>query len=420
MIKCFAPFKERTFYTVIRGEERVAYCCKIKGLTVSKFNSNKFLKELNSTEKNTPSLCSYCWRAEELGQISWRQLEGKVPDKWKNVDLLTHPRGKLVQTIKIATDSVCDSACVYCDANNSTVWDAEVVRHENVVDEFLPKFKYGNYYIKKDFHTDDKKIKRVKLYLTYVGSEIYKYEDHFNLNFLGGEPFLSPHLRDGKFIEFIDCFFKKAPHDFPLIYEFNTNANTPKKIFEKNLSVLYNIKHKYKNSTPKVVISGESTGNAFNYIRYGSNYDLFVKNVESYMAIDKWLQVSFGLAINAFCIPTLSDYFKFIFGLAKKYDRPIGITAGTVYKPHSMHPSVLPNTKYFRDCIDNAINEIDKSFIVEHNNVDNLIHLLHSIKKNLGQEKKLIPELKGYVKYFNITRNVKIEDHIPELAFLNE
>ena len=165
MIKCFAPFKERTFYTVIRGEERVAYCCKIKGLTVSKFNSNKFLKELNSTEKNTPSLCSYCWRAEELGQISWRQLEGKVPDKWKNVDLLTHPRGKLVQTIKIATDSVCDSACVYCDANNSTVWDAEVVRHENVVDEFLPKFKYGNYYIKKDFHTDDKKIKRVKTYI---------------------------------------------------------------------------------------------------------------------------------------------------------------------------------------------------------------------------------------------------------------
>ena len=177
MVKCFVPFKERTIFTAMRGEERTAYCCKIQGLPTSRFNVYQFLKELNSTKKDVPLLCSYCWRAEKLDQLSWRQLEGKIPDKWKDVDLLSHPRGKLVQTIKIATDAVCDSACVYCDSNNSTVWNGEVSKYEKEVNDFLPKFKYGDHYIKKDFNVDEKKIKRVKLYLTYIGSEIYKYED---------------------------------------------------------------------------------------------------------------------------------------------------------------------------------------------------------------------------------------------------
>ena len=145
------------------------------------------------------------------------------------------------------------------------------------------------------------------MYLEYLGSEIYKYENHFNLSFLGGEPFLSPALKDGKFIDYIDSFYKHAPKDFSLIYEFNTNCNTPTSLIDKHLKLIEKYKEKYPGSKPKIIISGEAYGTALEYVRYGTNHKQYMKNIEKYFS-KPWLQLSINLAMNVFCIPSLHKH----------------------------------------------------------------------------------------------------------------
>ena len=416
MLKCFLPFNELTVYTKNKGII-TSPCCKISSpVTVGQIT--KIKKELHSIDKNAPKECNYCWNVEEQGLTSWRMYEGNIPEKWKNVNLLKHPRGKLIQFLKLAFDNTCDCACIYCDTHNSSIWNKEVGDNSKHVEQLLP---YPDIYenLPSGNNNINTQIKWVKDFLEKTGSEIHKYEDYFNIAFLGGEPFLSPALRNGKFIEYIDSFYKHVPHDFCLIYEFNTNCNTPTALIDKNLKLIEQYKDKYINSTPKIILSGESYGKAIEYIRYGTNHVQYMENIEKYIS-KPWLQISLNLSMNAFSMPSLHKYLKFIFDLCKKYDKKIGLTPGCVYKPKGLHPCVLPNTNEIKQYVDDALNNIDINYINEHTSVDNINNVLNNLKEGFGLQDHLLPELKNYVKYVKIVRKQNIKDFIPELQFLDD
>jgi len=413
MLKCFVPFNEITIQIRPKGLTK-SPCCKIPGSRETDDNQiTKIKKGLYSIDKNDPKECNYCWNAENQGLISWRMHEGKIPEKWKNTNLLEHPRGKLIQFLKLGFDSTCDCACIYCDSNNSTTWNKEIIDNSKYVEQLLP---YPDIYqfVPSANNNLEQTQSQVKDFLKYIGSEIYKYESYFNIAFLGGEPFLSPALKDGKFIEYIDSFYKHAPHDFCLIYEFNTNCNTPTTLIDKNLKLIEKYKKRYINSIPKIIISGESYGPALEYIRYGTNYVQYMENIEKYFS-KPWFQISLNLAINAFSIPSLHKHFKFIFDLCKKYDKKIGITPGCVYKPKGLHPCVLPNTNEIKQYVDDAINNIDTNYINDSTSVNDIINMLNNLKAGFGSQNHLLPELKNYVKYVKIVRKQNIKDFIPEL-----
>ncbi|SVC53383.1 uncharacterized protein METZ01_LOCUS306237, partial [marine metagenome] len=138
MLKCFIPFNELTIRNADGGFNKTP-CCKIAGSSI--INDNQILKikkGLYSADKNAPKECNYCWNAENQGLISWRMHEGKIPEKWKNTNLLEHPRGKLIQFLKLGFDTTCDSACIYCDSNNSTTWNKEIINNSKYVEQLLP------------------------------------------------------------------------------------------------------------------------------------------------------------------------------------------------------------------------------------------------------------------------------------------
>jgi len=241
-----------------------------------------------------------------------------------------------------------------------------------------------------------------------------------NIAFLGGEPFLSPFLRDGKFIKYIDSFYEECPKDFSLIYEFNTNVNTPKQIIDKNLKIIEQSKKKYINSQPKIILSGEAFGSALEYIRYGTKWDLYRNNAEKYIS-KNWLQIGVMLSLNVFCIPSLHKHLECLLELAKQYNHKISIVCGTVYHPSSMHPAVLENNavniNYLNQCLD--IIEKYKNYIIE-DRIESLVNKIQSLKNELGTRTDQKEKLKNYINYIEQVRNQKLIDYIPELSYLRE
>ena len=423
MLKCFAPYIDLSI-SVHEDALKINPCCKIypePAALDSDLINNEFISKIRRDlhKKENNSDCDYCWKAEKNNLISWRQLEGQVPDKWKNVNLLEHERGTLFQFLKLTFDNVCDSACVYCNTNNSNTWIKEISKNSDqrkLLNENVPYRGWNGREPNEDL---TKSANTVKNLLRYLGSKIPLYEDYFNIAFLGGEPFLSPHLTDGKFMEYINAFYEHAPKDFSLIYEFNTNCNTPKKLIDKQIKLIEESRLKYKNAKPKIVISGEAYGPALEYVRYGTKWKRYKENVELYFS-NPIFQINLNMAINVFSIPNLFEYFTFMFHNASTYNKKLRVTAGCVNRPDALHPNVLPErfSKYI-DITINLINDNQHLFFddTQYSAIKNVLTNLH---QEIGSATDLTPQLKNYVKYFKIVRNMDIANYVPELHFLND
>lgn len=430
-MKCFLPYTEMSIWL---KENSFLYspCCKIKpkstkdyNISIKDFNNLEFVNEikqgLHSKDKNKPKQCNYCWNSEEKGLESWRNLQGEVPEKWKNnLELLYNSeRRNLVNFVKIALDQTCDSGCVYCSPHNSSLWYTEIQNNLEIAKQVLQE---DDRYIDPIISTtlSKKSYLFIHSYLKYLGSKIHLYENFMNIAFLGGEPFLSPFLRDGKFIEYIDSFYADCPKDFSLIYEFNTNVNTPKQIIDKNLKIIEQSKKKYINSQPKIILSGEAYGSALEYIRYGTTWNLYKENSEKYIS-KSWLQIGVMLSLNVFCIPSLHKHLECLLQFAKQYNHKISIVCGTVYYPNAMHPAVLENNTTNINYLNQCLNIIEKykNYIIE-DRIESLVNKIQSLKNELGTRVDQKPKLQNYIRYIEQVRNQKIKDYIPELSYLGE
>lgn len=427
-MKCFLPYTEMNIWLKKDGF-LFSPCCKISptkseyNIGLEKFIKSETLEDVkqglnNLSDFYTPKNCNYCWENEQKGLKSWRNLQGEIPLKWKNniKNIVNQERHFLVNFIKIALDQTCDSGCVYCGPDNSSFWATEIANNKQQTELYLESKHNKNIRINTTLYDDSKIF--LKNYLNYIGSKIYKYEPYTNLAFLGGEPFLSPFLKEGQFIDYIDAFFEYCDPDYNLIYEFNTNGNTPQKIIDKNIIILKDSKKQYSKSVPKIILSGEAYGKAFEYVRYGTKWNTFITNAEKYIS-QFWLQVGFMLSVNIFSIPSLHLYFENILKLAKKYNHPISIICGTVYFPKSMHPAVLENNDINQNYIDLAIKVLGKyENYIWQQNFNVLIDKLQSFKNELGSKKYEVPNLQRYIKYINNVRKQNIKDYIPELSYL--
>ena len=427
-MKCFLPYTEMNIWLKKDGF-LFSPCCKISptkstyNISVEKFIKSELLEDVKQGLQDLSNLyrpknCNYCWENEQKGLESWRNLQGQIPKKWKNnvKDIIKEERHFLVNFIKIALDQTCDSGCVYCGPDNSSLWASEILDNKQQAKLYLESKHNKNFSINTTLYDNSKLF--LKKYLNYIGSKIYKYEPYTNIAFLGGEPFLSPFLKEGQFIEYIDAFFTHCDPNYNLIYEFNTNGNTPQKIIDKNIIILKESKKRYSKSVPKIILSGEAYGKALEYVRYGTKWNTYINNAENYIS-QSWLQIGFMLSVNIFSIPSLYKYLRSILKLAKKYNHPVSIICGTVYFPKSMHPAVLENNHINKNYIDLAIKVLQKyENYIWKQNYTTLIDKLQSFKKELGSKKNEVQDLKKYIKYINNVRKQSLQHYIPELCYL--
>jgi hypothetical protein len=401
-LECYFPYSLITFDV---PKNMVTWCCKqTEGNSLSSFNPTEYfadpvLTDIRTSLKNgiENNLCSSCWKTERSGIQSWRQTNGVLPDNIKNINLDTSPYNKIVNRLEIKLDNTCDLACIYCGPWESTSW-----QREN---------KKSNFY---DYPTPviDESLQQ-KIIDTVL--EIGKFNDDLEIGFVGGESFLSKHIKQAAFKKYIDAFYTHAPLGAALTLKFVSNANTPDKILNQTIKILEQSKLQYPRLQVNVALSFESTGVFTETSRYLSSWDQIDKNVNKWLS-KEWVNITINTAFNALTLSDLPNFVDYVINVHQRYNRKISITSDIVYYPQGLTPSVLPNT--FATYIDAALMKVSEDMFTDDVNCgyEKFINAMNNIKRSLGTTtKQHKPSLARYVTYCIEVRKIDIQKISPEL-----
>ena len=424
MTWCFVPYKEINFY-VPTGH--LTYCCKHdfgyapliedvshgRELLRSPFVT-KMKQEL--LDGNKIKICQSCWNSEEKGDKSWRNTEGEIPPDLNNRESL-NAQNIYYSQVALYFDNTCDMKCVYCGPWLSSKWQAEVKFVED--NNIKAPYKFDeNFEVNHDKEIYSKRITRILEFLEALGSEAHKSTNHLNLTILGGEPLLSPEIKDSNFLKYIDSFYKYANKDFSLIFTIHTNGNTPKKILDRFLNDVQTAKEKYKNLILKIIVSVDTVGKASEYIRSSSNWSAVNKNIHTYCQSSVVDQLGFSPTLTVFSITTFNEMLDYWIDLHNLYDLKINMSVGVAYNPFYQSPYNL--TKDYDQYIKNILLKIDEN---KHCFTDISIKLLTerfedllvSINKNETLDEEVKKNLGKFIKYTKQIRNQDVYDYIPNM-----
>ena len=139
--------------------------------------------------------------------------------------------------------------------------------------------------------------------------ELYKSLEVFRIT--GGEPLLSKHTW-----RVFDYIIENPRPDLDLAV--NTNLSVSQKIIEK--LVEYSNKLKGKVKSFEIYTSCEATGEQAEYIRYGLNYEQFMKNVEYVLGnTPDEIRVNFMVTTNLLSVTTFEAFLQKIWDLRVKF-----------------------------------------------------------------------------------------------------
>ena len=198
-----------------------------------------------------------CYKHEEQGVVSPRQQMANNQIKRSN-DSITDPNAPLKDlTISLTTD--CNMACVYCSPEWSTTWQREVDKDGPYVMEGH-QIKNNNWNklwrnLKQKSRGADTKFFKLIL------NEIKLAKELEIITLIGGEPLLNNQIE-----ELLETAKGKR---IKIVTGLGVNRQRLAKLLEKTkgLPILWKV-------------SGESTGDFFEFIRYGLDWDDFKKKIE--------------------------------------------------------------------------------------------------------------------------------------------
>ena len=167
--------------------------------------------------------------------------------------------------LDIRWTNICNSACVYC----APTYSSKLAEELNILQV-----------------VDHQKITRIKEFL------IDKLKDIETVYLAGGEPMLT----------------KENIWLLTNLYRENPNC---KIIVNTNLSIInneiFNLICKFKKV--HFVLSGEAVGEHYNYIRYGSDWGTFTKNITTLTNEHPTVTIGFNLVYTALTTISIFDYF---------------------------------------------------------------------------------------------------------------
>lgn len=424
-LACWVPYKEINFY-VPNGF--VTYCCKhdfnftpkIEDFDHGKdFLSNDHVKQIktNLLHSKKIKMCESCWKSESNNEQSWRQTEGVIPKEFANIETLSSDEQFFTQ-VALYFDNTCDMKCVYCNPSLSSQWESEInnIKKNNIKTKFTLNEKFG---VNRNKDLYKIRIQRIHEFLEALGAQAGKNQDYLNLTILGGEPLLSPEIKDSNFLKYIDSFYKNANKDFSLIFTIHTNGNTPKKVLDRFLKDVEEAKKKYKNFTLKIIVSIDTVGKASEYIRSGSDWDLIKSNIDTYCSTSFVDQMGFSPTLTVFSITTLSDIIDYWVKLSKTHNLKINMSVGLAYHPFFMNPYFL--TRDYKQYIDSALEKIktNKDCFTDISIkllTDRLENLSEKINSNTELDTEVAKALSDFLDYTKQIRNQDAYEYIPKMV----
>lgn len=258
---CFKPWVELYSHFDTFGPCCVNY--KLYKGSIDTYMDSKELKQLKREflANKRPASCSACWKTEDQGVRSVRQIDNKL-------------KGKDLQTISISLSNKCNFKCRMCNPEDSSAWALDK-KACDILDWY-------------DVPTDTD-LSTVDYIL-----EIIK-KQKMNIRIMGGEPLITD-----EFIYFLNQVDNHKLYDNVYL------------ILTTNLSVL-----SYKNinyldyfekfSTIDIYASFDGVGEVGEYIRHGFNFKKFDTNLQAASKFINNLSVTVQL-YNIFDMPNIFAY----------------------------------------------------------------------------------------------------------------
>ena len=246
-----------------------------------------------------PTDCQKCWRLEDSGIKSNRQINNETVDFYFNQDLsliLDSCQQGLNETLhyKIDTSNTCNSTCITCGSLASSLW-GQLESRNGVT-------PHKNWSLDLESFEDKIDFARAK-----------------SIGFRGGEPLLSP--ANFKILEKLiehgntDCFIN-----------FQTNGGV--ELSPRQKDILSNF------TNVNMSFSIDGVGPVFEYMRYPLKWSLLLKNIDYYRSNNIIVSACYTLSnINALYHEDTCAWFD---------QNRIRYILNLVYYPNYFRPSALP------------------------------------------------------------------------------
>lgn len=320
-------------------------------------------RKLMLEDKSCVSCHHGCYKYEEQGLSSTR-LANKTKEFISNAEA---PLKDL--SISLSTD--CNLTCAYCSPEWSTSWQKDIDKNGNYE---LTDFKKKNDNFAKLWSKIKQKSRSTESkFFHLLLKEISLAKDLELISIIGGEPLL--HNQSEMLLNQIED--KKV--------RITTGLGV-------SLSRLSHLLKKIKGKKIEFLVSGETTGKFFEFLRYGASWKDFLTKVK--MISDAGFEISF--------ISTMSNISLFDF--TKFYD--------TFHKSYNIHTNTMSERPFL---MPHVIDDKSKDDFIKtskkYGNTKTFQNILKSLNVNVNEIDRI--NLGNYVKQFSSRRSIDIS-FLPE------
>lgn len=337
-------------------------CCKYENTVASNLDEYLNSKELVDLKASflageRPGACHRCWRDEDAGIPSKRQID------WKNVLRETIPNLTHFKSISLPFGNTCNLACRTCKSYASSRWLSEEKKLSQTLS--VKMFPHSKYYQDNTFMDRMKELcDNVEL-----------------LEIPGGEPFITGIEEQ---LEFLDHLIEHNANNIVLHYSTNATTMPDNRFWDK-------WKHFKK---VDIQLSIDGTDKVYEYTRWPGLWSETYKNIKEYQT--HWkdnIQLSISHTVSIFNIYYLDQFIDWC--KSEKLPDPY---LGLVSRPDYYSITILP--KETKEFLTNHLkNELAQNIVSVMNSRD---------------DQNLLPKMLSYVTIVDGHRKQKFSDYLNE------
>lgn len=265
-------------------------------------------------EGKRPSGCDYCWRVEDAGGGHFSDRIYKSNVSWSKPRMFNVLEAQTQDInpsyLEISFSNVCNLKCAYCSPDLSSKWYDEIKQHGGYPTS-------NNYNDFKNLDNQGKTLIPHREHNPYVDAFWKWWPDLYpslhTLRLTGGEPLLSK-----------DCWkvleqIKKDPSE-ELTLSINTNLGVQDGFIDRLIEFMLEVGPQLREI--QIFTSGEAVGKQNDYARFGSDYDLWYKNVQKVLDATYGkmnLTFAFMTTVNILSSTTYHKFIEDVVALRKKY-----------------------------------------------------------------------------------------------------
>lgn len=299
-------------------------------------------------EGQRPQECDYCWKVEDSAKSSdiesYSDRVVKSADIWArdyidNIPKLDWKQDTNPSNMEVNFGSTCNFKCSYCNPEVSSKWMEEIRSYGGY------KLINSTYNGIEWFRDNDRIPIPTKEINPYIDA-FWKWwpnviKDLRVFRITGGEPLLNKNT-----FRVLDHLIDNPRPD--LSFSINSNLCVPKNLFNEFIEKISIIQERRAVKDFKLYTSCEAHGNRAEYIRFGLNYDQWLKNCETVLRQVPDSRLTIMSTFNILSVTSFKFMLEDLLALKNKYTiqptRPhtVSIDVPYIRWPEFMVPWLIP------------------------------------------------------------------------------